>query len=215
MTNEKRVCEATRAQRRRALRLGLKGLSAAAFFGLGGICAAQDEGAREAAGGGMGAEAQSGRSPSASKDLHGASGFIDYSPAGHPVDISADAEEVWDGGVIGAGAAGLAAALEARRAGARVVLLEKMGSICGNSVLSEGLVGIPGSPCRRRAAFTIRPNSTRRTFSRAATSRSRRAFACARRRRAKLSSGRAASVACAGGTIGLSTKSAKAFGAQP
>lgn len=149
MTNEKRVCEATRAQRRRALRLGLKGLSAAAFFGLGGICPAQDEGAREAAGGGMGAEAQSGRSPSASKDLHGASGFIDYSPAGHPVDISADAEEVWDVVVIGSGAAGLAAALEARRAGARVVLLEKMGSIGGNSVLSEGLVGIPGSPMQK------------------------------------------------------------------
>ena len=72
--------------------------------------------------------------------------FMQIEGTGHPVRIGAAQHEDWDVVVIGSGAAGLAAALEARRAGARVVILEKMGSIGGNSVISEGLVGVPGTP---------------------------------------------------------------------
>ena len=72
--------------------------------------------------------------------------FTQIEGTGHPVRIGAAQHEDWDVVVIGSGAAGLAAALEARRAGARVVILEKMGSIGGNSVISEGLVGVPGTP---------------------------------------------------------------------
>lgn len=43
-------------------------------------------------------------------------------------------EETFDVVVVGSGAAGLAAALEARKAGAEVIVLEKMGSIGGHSV---------------------------------------------------------------------------------
>ncbi len=55
-------------------------------------------------------------------------------------------EEAWDVIVIGSGAAGLSAALEARKAGASVLVLEKMDSIGGNSVISEGQVAVPGTP---------------------------------------------------------------------
>lgn len=72
--------------------------------------------------------------------------FLQSEGTGHPVRVDAEQREDWDVVVIGSGAAGLAAALEARRAGARVVILEKMGSIGGNSVISEGLVGVPGTP---------------------------------------------------------------------
>ena len=83
--------------------------------------------------------------------------FVDYSPAGHPVRSRVDVHEDWDVVVIGSGAAGLAAALEARRAGARVVLLEKMGSIGGNSVLSEGLMSVPGSSIQKSLGIVDSP----------------------------------------------------------
>ena len=39
--------------------------------------------------------------------------------------------------IVGSGAAGLAAAVEARKAGRSVIVLEKMGSIGGNSGISQ------------------------------------------------------------------------------
>lgn len=68
-------------------------------------------------------------------------------------------EEDWDVVVIGSGAAGLAAAIEAREAGARVLLIEKMGSIGGNSALADGLVSVPNSPAQRALGITDSPEA--------------------------------------------------------
>lgn len=51
--------------------------------------------------------------------------------------------------VIGSGFAGLSAAIEAREAGADVVVLEKMRNPGGNSIISGGLVASPGSDAQR------------------------------------------------------------------
>jgi flavocytochrome c len=53
--------------------------------------------------------------------------------------------ERFDVVVIGTGFAGLAAAIEAKRAGASVVLLEKMRAAGGNSIISDGGIAVPGS----------------------------------------------------------------------
>ena len=47
--------------------------------------------------------------------------------------------------VIGAGGAGMAAAIKAREAGANVILIEKMNNIGGNTLLSGGEIAAPGN----------------------------------------------------------------------
>jgi len=59
--------------------------------------------------------------------------------------------------VIGSGFAGLAAAIEAREAGADVVVLEKMRNPGGNSIVSGGLVAAPGSHEQRVAGIEDSP----------------------------------------------------------
>ncbi len=54
--------------------------------------------------------------------------------------------EEYDVVIIGSGFAGLAAAIEARKAGSSVIVLEKMGVPGGNSTISGGLVAAAGSP---------------------------------------------------------------------
>ncbi len=56
-----------------------------------------------------------------------------------------EAEQSYDVVVIGAGGAGLAAAVEASAAGANVVVLEKMPFIGGNTMVSGGGLNVPGS----------------------------------------------------------------------
>ncbi len=60
--------------------------------------------------------------------------------------VPAKWDETVDVVVIGSGFAGLAAAYEAKKAGADVVVLEKMRAVGGNSVINGGIVGIPGTP---------------------------------------------------------------------
>jgi flavocytochrome c len=55
-------------------------------------------------------------------------------------------DEVYDVVVVGSGFAGLAAALEAKKAGASVVILEKMRTPGGNSIINGGIVSAAGSP---------------------------------------------------------------------
>lgn len=57
--------------------------------------------------------------------------------------------EEFDVVIIGSGFAGLAAAIEARKAGASVIVLEKMGVPGGNSTISGGLVAAAGSPLQK------------------------------------------------------------------
>lgn len=54
--------------------------------------------------------------------------------------------EAYDVVIIGSGFAGLAAAYEAKKAGASVVILEKMRTPGGNSIINGGLIAAPGSP---------------------------------------------------------------------
>lgn len=69
----------------------------------------------------------------------------------NPQNPPAEPERNWDVVVVGSGLAGLAAALEARLAGARVLVLEKMPNLGGNSVISDGWLNAP-SCARQRAA---------------------------------------------------------------
>ncbi|MDD5168361.1 MAG: flavocytochrome c [Syntrophales bacterium] len=55
-------------------------------------------------------------------------------------------DESYDVVVIGSGFAGLAAAYEAKKAGASVVILEKMRTPGGNSIINGGVVSAAGSP---------------------------------------------------------------------
>ena len=55
-------------------------------------------------------------------------------------------EERFDVIVIGTGFAGLAAAIEAKLAGANVVVLEKMKAAGGNSIISDGGIAVAASP---------------------------------------------------------------------
>lgn len=52
--------------------------------------------------------------------------------------------------IVGSGIAGLSAAIEARQAGADVIVLEKMKVIGGNTRLSDGGLAAPGNPLQRQ-----------------------------------------------------------------
>ncbi len=67
-------------------------------------------------------------------------------------------EEVFDVVVVGGGGAGLAAAIEARAAGARVGLLEKNEKLGGTTAWSVGSVTTSSSPHQRRAGVYDTPD---------------------------------------------------------
>ena len=78
----------------------------------------------------------------------GSAGLLSALPFG--VSASTDVPKKWDEAVdvvvVGSGFAGLAAAYEAKKAGASVALLEKMPTAGGNSVINGGIFAVPGSP---------------------------------------------------------------------
>ena len=67
-------------------------------------------------------------------------------------------EEVFDVVVVGGGGAGLAAAIEAREARARVVLLEKNDNLGGSTAWSVGSITTTGSPHQLRAGVQDTPD---------------------------------------------------------
>jgi len=73
--------------------------------------------------------------------------------AGHPPATS----DTYDVIVVGTGFAGLAAALEASRAGASVLIVEKMRSAGGNSIVSDGGFAAPGTGLQQRAGIDDSP----------------------------------------------------------
>ena len=65
--------------------------------------------------------------------------------------------EAFDVVVVGSGFAGLAAAYEAKKAGASVVILEKMRTPGGNSIINGGVVSAAGSPMEARDGIKDSP----------------------------------------------------------
>lgn len=64
----------------------------------------------------------------------------------HTTDKAVKWDETFDVIVIGSGFAGLAAAIEAKQAGANVVVLEKMTTFGGNSIINGGILTATGCP---------------------------------------------------------------------
>lgn len=62
-------------------------------------------------------------------------------------------DEEWDVVVIGSGFAGLAAALKAAQRGNKVLVLEKMGRIGGNSVINGGGMAVPLNPVQAKTGI--------------------------------------------------------------
>ncbi len=71
------------------------------------------------------------------------------------------APQKWDESVdvvvIGSGFAGLAAAYEAKKAGANVVVLEKMATAGGNSIINGGIMAVPGSELQKEKGIKDSP----------------------------------------------------------
>jgi flavocytochrome c len=66
-------------------------------------------------------------------------------------------DEMFDVVVIGSGFAGLAAAIEAKTAGASTIVLEKMRGRGGNSMISEGYIGAAGTEMQKRLGILDSP----------------------------------------------------------
>lgn len=67
-------------------------------------------------------------------------------------------QETYDVVIIGSGFAGLAAAYEAKKAGASVVVLEKMRTPGGNSIINGGVVSAAGSPMQAKEGIKDSPD---------------------------------------------------------
>ena len=65
------------------------------------------------------------------------------------------AQRVWDVIVVGAGGAGLSAAVSAAEAGAKVLLLEKMPHIGGNTRISGGFYACVGLVRQKRQGLSL------------------------------------------------------------
>jgi flavocytochrome c len=66
-------------------------------------------------------------------------------------------DETYDIVVVGSGFAGLAAAYEAKKAGASVIVLEKMRTPGGNSIINGGVVSAAGSPMEEKEGIKDSP----------------------------------------------------------
>ncbi|HZK19982.1 MAG TPA: FAD-dependent oxidoreductase, partial [Treponemataceae bacterium] len=66
-------------------------------------------------------------------------------------------DEIHDVIIIGAGFAGLSAAIEAAQAGAKVLVLEKMASYGGNSIISDGGIAAPDTDLQKKQKIKDSP----------------------------------------------------------
>ncbi|PSM52271.1 flavocytochrome c [Campylobacter blaseri] len=73
---------------------------------------------------------------------------INATAAANEKDVKFDEE--WDVVVVGSGFAGLAAGLTTAKKGNRVLILEKMGRIGGNSVINGGAMSLPNNPVQEK-----------------------------------------------------------------
>ncbi len=75
--------------------------------------------------------------------------------AAAPIEKDVKFDEEYDVIVIGTGFAGLAAAAKAAERGYKVLILEKMGRIGGNSVINGGGMAVPNSTWQKNTVFKI------------------------------------------------------------
>ena len=71
-------------------------------------------------------------------------------------------DEIFDVVIVGGGFAGLAAAIEAAEAGASTVVLEKMKGFGGNSMISDGVMAVGGSPEQKALGIEDSPEQLMR-----------------------------------------------------
>lgn len=76
-------------------------------------------------------------------------------------------DEVRDVIVVGSGFAGLAAAYEAKKAGSDVLILEKMRTPGGNSIINGGIFAVPGSPEQKKLGIKDSPELMEKDMMRA------------------------------------------------
>jgi flavocytochrome c len=67
--------------------------------------------------------------------------------------------ETYDVVIVGSGFAGLAAAIEAKKTGASVVILEKMRTPGGNSIINGGIVSAAGNPIQKEKGIKDSPET--------------------------------------------------------
>ncbi len=67
-------------------------------------------------------------------------------------------DEITDVLIIGSGFAGLSAAIEARNAGASVIILEKMNAPGGNSIISDGGIAAAGTEMQKKLGIKDSPD---------------------------------------------------------
>lgn len=85
--------------------------------------------------------------------------------AAAPMEKDVKFDEEYDVIVIGTGFAGLAAAAKAAERGYKVLILEKMGRVGGNSVINGGGMAVPNSTWQKNTAFKIREIFSSKTVS--------------------------------------------------
>lgn len=80
--------------------------------------------------------------------------------AGVPASSVAKFDDEYDVVIIGSGFAGMACALKAGQAGKKVLILEKMPTVGGNSAICGGNVACPVNPSRQLKASKTAKNSS-------------------------------------------------------
>lgn len=82
-----------------------------------------------------------------SSALFGAAGLVGFAGAASAATtVPSKWDETYDVVIIGSGFAGLAAAIEAKKAGASTIVLEKMPTAGGNSIINGGILSATGCP---------------------------------------------------------------------
>ena len=81
--------------------------------------------------------------------------------AGIPASSVKKYDETFDVVIIGSGFAGMACAYKAAQAGLKILMLEKMSVVGGNSAICGGNVACPANPVQKAQASTIRTSWAR------------------------------------------------------
>lgn len=85
-------------------------------------------------------------------------GLAGKAQAAPSVEMPKKWDETYDVVIVGTGFAGLSAAVEARHAGASVLVIEKMRTHGGNSIINGGEIAVPGNKWQKEAGIEDSPD---------------------------------------------------------